>query len=315
MPIDNKSKRWHFNDMLNVAQKLFTKINKKKRLARHNNDIHFLAREINEWLPSGIQSLIDGTYTPRNLKRIYFKNETVDQLYLPDRIFQHVLLKQLKSTLKHIVNPNCLHIYGPTGVKYATERVRKALQDDNPQFVVRVDIKSFYRSISHFKLIQDIKRIYADPNVQAMLEQIITNTVETSKGYMNDGYGITLRGPLSQLFSAIYLKPLDDKISKMNVTYIRFQDDILILCKTKRQLNRCKRYMQNILNERQLKLSRKKSRIGHIQAGFHFLGIDYFGTQTQDNTKAAHSNDSKLANILDSESYTSGGVDRSLNIY
>ena len=38
-----------------------------------------------------------------------------------------------------------------------------------------------------------------------------------------------------------------------------FHDDILILCKTKRQM----------LHERHLTLSRKKSRMGRVKDGFH----------------------------------------------
>ncbi len=40
--------------------------------------------------------MVDGTYTPRHLKRHYFSDEMVDQLHLSDRVFQHILLKQLK---------------------------------------------------------------------------------------------------------------------------------------------------------------------------------------------------------------------------
>ena len=42
--------------------------------------------------------------------------------------------------------------------------------------------------------------------------------------------------------------------------------------------------MMAILNKQKLKLSKKKSRIGRVDESFHFLGIHYFGTQTQNNT-------------------------------
>lgn len=118
-----------------------------------------------------------------------------------------------------------------------------------------------------------------------MLQEIISNPIETPRGYKNAVTGVALRGPLSQFFSAIYLKPLDDAFDKMNVTYIRYQDDWIVLCNTKRQLNRCRRKMMDILNERKLKLSRKKSQIGLIDKDFHFLGIHYPGTQSQDYSK------------------------------
>jgi RNA-directed DNA polymerase len=291
----SKIHRWNFADMLEVGRRLFAKINKRKKSANHNHEIHFLAREINEWLPQGIQSMIDGNYTPRHLKRYYFQDEMVDQLHISDRIFQHIFLKQLKPTLKHVINPNCLHIYGPSGVKLATQRIRQVLEEEKPEYIIRADIKSFYKSIPHYKLIQDIEKFYDDPKVQAMLKEVIINPIETPRGYNNPRTGIALRGPLSQFFSAIYLKPLDDALSQMNITYIRYQDDLIALCKTKRQLNRCRRKMMEILHERQLKLSRKKSRIGCISKGFHFLGIDYPGTQLRGNTKEAQAvNDSEI---------------------
>ena len=312
-----KIKRWDMTGMLDIGRQLFAKIKKRKHAANHNHDIHFLAREIDDWLPQGIKAMMDGSYTPQHLKRYYFQDEMVDQLHISDRVFQHILLKQLKPTFPHVVNQNCLHIYGPSGVKLATQRIREALLEDSTGYIIRADIKSFYKSIPHYKLIQDIKQLYDDTKVQAMLEQIITNPIETPRGYKNSDTGIALRGPLSQFFSAIYLKPLDDAFDNSDVTYIRYQDDLIILCKTKRQLNRCRRKMMDVLHERKLKLSRKKSRIGCISKGFHFLGIDYPGTQPQSNIKAAQAvNDNRMATArcVDILSTIGGGVEHHMNI-
>ena len=138
-------RRWNITDMLDIGRRLFAKIYKKKRFANHNHDIHFLAREIDDWLPKGVESLVDGNYTPQHLRRHYFQDEMVDQLHLSDRIFQHLLLKQLKPTIAHVVNSNCFHIHGPNGVKLATQRIRQALQEQKPNYIIRADIKSFVR--------------------------------------------------------------------------------------------------------------------------------------------------------------------------
>lgn len=107
------------------------------------------------------------------------------------------------------MNPNCYHLDGPTGVKYATQRIKQVLHDEKPSYVVRADIKSFYASIPHFKLLQDVKKYYHDPKLHVMLEHIITNPIDTPRGYKNPSHGIALRGPLSQFFSGLYLKPLE----------------------------------------------------------------------------------------------------------
>ncbi len=67
-------------------------------MAHANHDVHLLARTINEWLLQGIQSIIDGTYTPRFLKRYYFKEGLLDQRHMSDRALQHLILQQLKLT-------------------------------------------------------------------------------------------------------------------------------------------------------------------------------------------------------------------------
>ncbi|KTD42504.1 hypothetical protein [Legionella quateirensis] len=115
--------------MLDIGRKLFAKIHKQKHQAHHNHDIHFLARELDDWLVEGVHALIDSRYTPRFLKRCYFPDEMIDQLHLSDRILQHVLLHQLKPTFHFDMNPNCYHLHRPSGVKYATEQVKWMVKD------------------------------------------------------------------------------------------------------------------------------------------------------------------------------------------
>ena len=208
------------------------------------------------------------------------------------------------------MNPNCYHLHGPSGVRIATQRIRQALQEKKPKFIIGADIKSFYKSISHHKLIQDIKQHYDDEKVQAMLEAIVTNPIETPRGYKNADHGLALRGPLSQFFSGLFLKPLDDAFDSMDVTYIRFQDDVLILCQKKRSLTRCKQRMMEVLRERGLSLSGKKTRIGSIEKGFHFLGINYLGTQPSDDTnvtKAANHSGNQIISAHYLNSLGGGG--------
>ena len=161
------NKRWDIDRMLDIGRKLFATIHKQKRHANPNHDVHFLARELDSWLLSGIQS--------------------------------------------------------------------------------------FYQSISHSLLIDDIKKHYQDSKIQEMLENIIRNPIETPRGYKNPDQGIALRGSLSQFFSGLFLKPLDDAFNTMQLTYLRYQDDILILCQTKRQLTRAVLRLKQVLHERRLR--------------------------------------------------------------
>src|SRR3990167_6399449 len=73
--------------------------------------------------------------------------------------------------------------------------------------------------------------------------------------------------------------------------------------------------MMEVLHERGLSLSLKKSRMGSISAGFHFLGIHYLPTQTEDNNHKTHANDDRIALPIPVHLLGEwGGVKRFLNI-
>lgn len=38
------------------------------------------------------------------------------------------------------MNPNCYHLYGPSGVKMATQRLKEVIAVQNPQYIIRADI-------------------------------------------------------------------------------------------------------------------------------------------------------------------------------
>lgn len=280
--------RWNQKIIHEHCLRQFNKIVHRKRHAHFNHDIHFLRRQINDWLPDAIERLRAGTYDPLPLKRLVFINDVVDQLSIPDRVIQNAFLHQLKPTFKYILNPYCHHMRGPSGVGHALSNVRRALDSGAFHYFIRIDIKSFYASITRRKLIGDIEKHYDDENVRAMLARIINNPTEVPNGIRNPDVGIALRGPLSQFFSGIYLKPLDDALSRMDVFYARYNDDCLVLCKSKRQLERARRKIHVILRERRLSLSSKKSRIGLISTGFHFLGANFLDTRRQENTTHHH---------------------------
>ena len=65
-------KRWNIAEMVGIGRTLFAKIHKQKHHANPNHDVHFMARELDGWLMPGVQSMVDGSYTPRHLTRHYF---------------------------------------------------------------------------------------------------------------------------------------------------------------------------------------------------------------------------------------------------
>lgn len=61
--------------------------------------------------------MVEGHYTPRHLRRIYFKDETIDQLHLSDRIFQHILPEPIR------IAPH------PRTMRKAREQIKQMVHD------------------------------------------------------------------------------------------------------------------------------------------------------------------------------------------
>ena len=74
-----------------------------------------------------LEAFIQGTYQFEPMKMITFTDETVTVWSYADRLFIRALLYLMKPTFKHIISKRCLHLQGPTGVKYAIDWLKKAL--------------------------------------------------------------------------------------------------------------------------------------------------------------------------------------------
>ncbi|MDH3210751.1 MAG: reverse transcriptase domain-containing protein [Burkholderiaceae bacterium] len=72
-----------------------------------------------------------------------------------------------------------------------------------------------------------------DPRLLDLLRQAIERTVERGGLYRDIRTGISRGCPLSQLLGALYLKRLDDRMTRSGLFYVRYMDDILVLAKTR----------------------------------------------------------------------------------
>lgn len=276
-------KRWSKTKMLEFAQTLFARHYQAKRLAHWNHDIHILHRD-KVWLEAGIEQVLNGSYNPGCIERFYFSDERCDSIPIRDRVLLRVIYEELKPTFKHVINPYCYHLLGPNGVRKASADIRQVLAEKKPQYFIRADIKSYFASINHELLINNIETYYDDTRLVQLLKQVIKTPIKTRKGFINPNRGIALRSPLSGFFSGLYLKAIDDCFTSCEVDYFRYQDDLLILCYSHRSFKRCQARLLRLLKEKRLSLSAKKTKMGKIEQGFHYLGIDYLWTQTMNNT-------------------------------
>ena len=102
--------------------------------------------------------------------------------------------------------------------------------------------------------------------------QFLRRCVEWGGLYQDIKRGIPRGASLSPLLGAFYLLELDKKMGKLDVKYVRYMDDILILAPTRWKLKKAIRVLNQTFDELKLEKHPDKTLIGRIERGFDFLG-------------------------------------------
>lgn len=203
-----------------------------------------------------LQELLQqGTYTlsPNRHKTIKDgasqkeRDITIPQFY-PDQIIHWALIQVLQPYfMSWIYKYNCGSVpgRGGLGAKRYVDKVHKMY---NPKYTLKLDIKKFFPSVNHEKLISLFHRRFKDSRLLTLIEKII----------INGGDGLPIGYYTSQWFSNFYLCEVDRYIKEtLKVKYyVRYVDDIVMWGDNKRKLRRAFEALQLFLNS-EYKLSIK----------------------------------------------------------
>lgn len=187
------------------------------------------------------------------------------------------VLKALTARLAHVLpsSPACTHLRGHGGLKATIRRVREAL----PQYrhVCRTDVKSYYASIDHDKLLDQLAPYVPDRNVMNLLVQYMRRTEEYGGTFRDITRGIPGGCTLSPLMGAFHLHAMDVAMTTRHTKcfYIRYMDDILILAPSRWRLRRAIAAMNQQLEALGLTQHPDKTTIGPLARGFDFLGYQF----------------------------------------
>jgi hypothetical protein len=142
------------------------------------------------------------------------------------------MLKALAWLLEaHLpLSPHCTHIKDHGGAKGALRAVRAALPANH--FVLKTDVRAYYESIDHGRLLDRLARLVPDPGLLNLIGQYLRRTAEGGGLYWSYTRGLSLGCALSPIMGAFFLREVDEHLTAMGVFYVRFMDDIVVLTPT-----------------------------------------------------------------------------------
>jgi len=226
--------------------------------------------------------LKEGRYGPQSVKRTWIpKPGSAEKrpLGIPtvrDRVAQTALRNVLEPIFEHTFAEHSYGFRPGRCCKDALGRVESLLKGGH-HYVVDADLKSYFDSIPHERLLERVKERVSDGRVlelvRAYLEQDVLDGLERWRPEDGTPQGAVI----SPLLSNIYLNPLDHLMARQGVEMIRYADDFVLLCRSRNEAEKALEQVKRWVEAQGLTLHPDKTCIVDVRepGGFDFLGYHF----------------------------------------
>ena len=236
------------------------------------------AAQLDQQLDRLQSELKEDVYQPQPVRQVQipkagkpgeFRTLGIPTIY--DRVCQQALLNRLEPIFEPVFDEANFGYRRGRSTKDAMRKVWKEIQSGR-EWIVDADLKDFFGSVDHEKLLTLVAQRIADGRVLRLIEAMLKAGSYGKGRLFPTERGTPQGGVVSPLLSNILLTPFDQEMRRKGYQLTRYADDWVVTCESAAEARAAIAAALRILNELGVQLHPQKTRIVHVQQGFEFLG-------------------------------------------